>query len=143
MQTKAYQKLNASQIENHLPDRPFLVSVNYQGLYHHCAEHSVAYNQRYSKYSPRLNPQPPKTLSLQPQPLRKVLKPLLSIATAAAAGHIYLELGVGVYRILLVHFECLNGAFQRLENWQVCRVSNACMQRMHYKLRATFSDKYN
>ena len=44
--------------------------------------------------------------------------------------------------MLLVHFECLNGAFQRLENWQVCRVSNACMQRIHHKLCATFSDKY-
>ena len=36
----------------------------------------------------------------------------------------------------------LHGAFLRLENRCICRVSNACIQRIQYKLSATFSDKY-
>ncbi len=36
----------------------------------------------------------------------------------------------------------LDGAFLRLEHQQICRVSNACIQRIPYKVRATFSDKH-
>ena len=34
------------------------------------------------------------------------------------------------------------GAFLGLENQLICRVSCACIQRIHYKLSATFSEKY-
>ena len=48
-----------------------------------------------------------------------------------------------IYEVIAREFRAfMAGAFLRLENRYISRVSNACIQRIHYKLSATFSDEY-
>ena len=47
-----------------------------------------------------------------------------------------------IYEVIALKMQGVHGAFLKLENRYICRVSDTCIQRIHYKLSATFSGKH-